>query len=111
MDDYLNFFYGDSPGGTYFDTALAAQAFIHVHRFGFAVFDLENVGRAGVHAFTLAIAFVFVHGYLKHSFLFTSLFGFKTIFNPYVKIILRDFPGISHDPRHRVVIFDPGVLI
>jgi hypothetical protein len=82
MDDYLDFFYGDGPGGTYFHAALAPQAFIHVHRFGFAVFDLENVGRAGVHAFPLAIAFIFVHGYLIHSFLFTSLCGFKTIFSP-----------------------------
>jgi hypothetical protein len=88
MDDYLDFFYGDGPGGTYFDTALAAQAFIHVHRFGFTVLHLKHAGRAGVHAFTLAIAFVFVHGYLIHSFLFTSLYGFKTFFSP---VMLRLF--------------------
>jgi hypothetical protein len=77
VDGNLNFFYGDGAGGTDFDAALAAQALIHVHGFGFPVLHLKYADRAGVHAFSLAVAFGFVHGYLIHSSLLTSLYGFK----------------------------------
>jgi hypothetical protein len=76
----LYLFHRDGAVGADFDTALAPQALIHVDGFGFAVFDLEYAGRAGVHAFTLAIAFVFVHGYLVHSFFFTPLYQLKSFF-------------------------------
>jgi hypothetical protein len=77
VDGNLNFFYGDRSGRAYFDAALAPQAFIHVHGFGFPVFHLKHADRAGVYAFPLPVAFGFVHGYLIHSFFFTSLSGFK----------------------------------
>jgi len=80
-DGSLYLFYGDGTGGAYFDATLAAQTFIHVHRFGFPVLHLKHAGRAGVYAFTLAVAFILVHGYLIHSFLFTSLYGFKAFFS------------------------------
>jgi hypothetical protein len=73
----LNFLYRNGPRRTDFHAAFAAQALIHVHGFGFPVLHLKHADRAGIHALALAIAFAFVHGYLIHDSLFTSLYGFR----------------------------------
>ena len=77
----LNFLYGDGAGGTDFDATLAAQAFIHVHGFGFPVLHLKHADRAGIHALALTVAFVLVHGYLIHGSNLTSPYGFKALFS------------------------------
>jgi len=58
------------------NATLAAQAFIHIYRLGFTVFDLEYVHRAGIHAFSLSVTLVFIHGHNKHGFYFHLLYGF-----------------------------------
>jgi hypothetical protein len=63
--------------GADLDATLAAQAFIHVYRLGFAVFDLEYANRAGIHAFSLSVTLVFIHCHDEHGFFFHLLFGFK----------------------------------
>jgi hypothetical protein len=62
----LNFFYGNGPCGTYLDTTLATQAFIHIYRLGFAFLDLEYVGRTSIYALSFSVTFVFIDCYLIH---------------------------------------------
>ena len=68
----LHFFDGNRPCGADFDAALAAQTLIHIHWLGLAVFDLKNIDRTGIRAFSLPITLILIHRYHVHDSFFTS---------------------------------------
>jgi hypothetical protein len=62
-----NLFYGNGTRGTDLDTTLATQAFIHIYGLGFAVLDLEHIGRTGIYTLSFTVTFAFIDCYLIHS--------------------------------------------
>jgi hypothetical protein len=66
------FFDGDGRVGANGYAALTTQTLVHVDRLRLSIFELKYADWAGVHAFPLAITFVFVYGNCIHVFSFTS---------------------------------------
>jgi hypothetical protein len=96
--------------GADLDATLAAQAFIHIYRLGFTVFDLEYAHRAGIHAFSLSVTLVFIHCHDEHGFLFHLLLGFKKLL-PLIQLfsIIADFRETHHDRDHKKIL--PGSFL
>jgi len=78
----LGFFNGDGIRFTHFDAALAAQAFVGVHRVGLFVFHLKDFDGAYIYTLFAAFAFILVYGHIKsHYYLsFKNMLKFGELF-------------------------------
>jgi hypothetical protein len=73
----LDLLHGDRRCGADFDTAFAAQAFIHVDRLGFSVLDFEYANRTGIYTLPLSVALLLIYLHFIHGYLFTSSIGLR----------------------------------